>query len=786
MSSVAAFLYLFVLLLAPAAFGCKSGWELFLLESSIFLALLLYSLDQYRSRRQVYTTPALLPLLLFTALILIQVIPLPMAVIKLLSPVTHILYRDALGDQASTGLYTFSILPNLTLQEFFRFASYAAFYLLTVQFLQDRTRLKRIIMFAVIVGTLIAAVGIYQKFYGPPGKLLGIRITNNGFGPFNYENHFAGFMEALIPLSLTLFLYSRSAGRRSHQRHTTPRNTSGSGRFSGRPYLLLLPALIMITALALTESRGGKLCAAGACILLFLPKKLLLSRSGILFFCFLLLFAMSGAGQLGWESIDAQYGKIVEEANSYIQDNSLKSRLHIWQDATGIIRNFPVLGTGFGTFHTIYPSYNSHFANMRIPYAHNDYVEIIAVGGFVTLILITLFLLQFLRHTLPVIRKRHSRYAVFLYIGGMAGVVAILAHSTSEFLFFGNGAVGLYFFLLLGLMVAAANTGYFGKGRKPTLLPLNPKKSAPVVAAATSLALLTGCFFFVGGNLLLAQNDPPKANPQQMLEQKQKTLRLAPLDSHNYFSFAFLAEMAGQKELGRKNFSRALRLNPAEPMFLELYGHLLTRNGEIEEAEKKFKAAIRRDRLNSRYYQTYIRWLLSRKRKTETYRIIRKLLAINPAASQVELSQLLKAGYTLEELQPLLPDRVEPLLAYATLQNEAQNYTEASRAFLAALNLIPREATLKPSFFLQPYRFFMAQGDKETASKALNMALSLMDDDYTIHLALGDYYRRENLLDKARSAYRYALRLAPDAAAPQKRLDSLPADILSQPSALLR
>src|SRR5207249_5175897 len=57
------------------------------------------------------------------------------------------------------------------------------------------------------------------------------------------------------------------------------------------------------------------------------------------------------------------------------------SRATIWQDTVKMIRDYPILGAGLGTYHTIYPTY-AHTENLfGLEYAHNDYLQVVAEAG---------------------------------------------------------------------------------------------------------------------------------------------------------------------------------------------------------------------------------------------------------------------------------------------------------------------------------------------------------------------------------------------------------------------
>ena len=56
-------------------------------------------------------------------------------------------------------------------------------------------------------------------------------------------------------------------------------------------------------------------------------------------------------------------------------------RLTVWRDTVRIAADFPLFGTGYGTFAEIYPMYRSPEVRKFYRHAHNDGLQAIAEGG---------------------------------------------------------------------------------------------------------------------------------------------------------------------------------------------------------------------------------------------------------------------------------------------------------------------------------------------------------------------------------------------------------------------
>jgi O-antigen ligase len=110
-----------------------------------------------------------------------------------------------------------------------------------------------------------------------------------------------------------------------------------------------------------------------------------------------------------------------------------------------------------GSFTTIYPRYRTIPGDAIADHAHNDYLEFFSDGGIIAFLLGAWFLLVLFYKSYRAFLKRREFYAMYIFVGSIAGIIAILIHSITDFNLH-IGANGLYFFFLSGLAVSAAHT----------------------------------------------------------------------------------------------------------------------------------------------------------------------------------------------------------------------------------------------------------------------------------------------------------------------------------------
>lgn len=137
------------------------------LEMLCFTAFLLYVRAALKDKEQVpfYRVPGLLPLTMILLFMLVQVLPLPSGLVRIISPAAYDMYARTLGVSRPLGFITLSVDVKSTVHEFFRFAAYGAFYILTIQLLSDGKRLKRTVMTLAWLGACIASYALVERFF---------------------------------------------------------------------------------------------------------------------------------------------------------------------------------------------------------------------------------------------------------------------------------------------------------------------------------------------------------------------------------------------------------------------------------------------------------------------------------------------------------------------------------------------------------------------------------------------------------------------------------------------
>jgi O-antigen ligase len=163
-------------------------------------------------------------------------------------------------------------------------------------------------------------------------------------------------------------------------------------------------AVVMAGSIFYSSSRGGILSFIMAILIFyfFIVIRTRKSRRGRLLFFFLLVVLLSSV-VIFWIGPDETFDKFQQlnrVARSIIHESPVLSEIRpqMWNDTLKIVSDFPLTGTGFGTFPSIFPKYRTHEWEGRfLRYTHCDYLQLVSETGIIGLFFIIGFLLYFIR-----------------------------------------------------------------------------------------------------------------------------------------------------------------------------------------------------------------------------------------------------------------------------------------------------------------------------------------------------------------------------------------------------
>ena len=135
--------------------------------------------------------------------------------------------------------------------------------------------------------------------------------------------------------------------------------------------------------------------------------------------------ALLWAGCLGLDAVISRFFSAPEDF--------LKMRGDIWINTFQIFKDFPLLGSGLGTFPHIFPMYRSFHIQGLVTHAENDFLQLASDTGLIGIgLLLSLFI--YLSYTVywrisPLSSEKPQRYVA---MGGLIGILAFMFHSIVE------------------------------------------------------------------------------------------------------------------------------------------------------------------------------------------------------------------------------------------------------------------------------------------------------------------------------------------------------------------
>ena len=350
-------------------------------------------------------------------------------------------------------------------------------FMIASRFFTTVQQLRSLAHFLIIFGLVLAVFALIQHFTWE-GRLFWFRPMERAGagtgGPFVNRNHFAGYMEMLIPIPIALALSRavRGEARAFYAFAAAIMGIAEVASLSRGGVVSLSAALLFIAAVSTqmkqraakarvsrmedraatiedggsrVEDRGSKIEDGGPRMegrqsrardltgqysILHPPSSNFAPRSSALLpAVFVLLITVAIVAGMFWVGADSG---LAERLASDQGEPSASSRQVIWRDTLKMVRANPVLGVGIGAYQTVLPTYGHREGETIVEFAHNDYLQTLADGGIVAGALAVWFIVVVFRAFARGTKSREPLTSA-LALGAGAGFFAILVHSLFDF-----------------------------------------------------------------------------------------------------------------------------------------------------------------------------------------------------------------------------------------------------------------------------------------------------------------------------------------------------------------
>ena len=417
---------------APIPLGSNRPWALAMLEAWIFVVALLWVAGLLR--REIVPAPALrsaapafVLLALWLVFLLLQWVPLPAELVRMLSPRAAEVHAGA-AYLGSARWPTLSLDPDATFGFWLKSCAYVLAFALTLALVRRRKRLLWLCGAIVATGVLQAVYGSLMHLAGADIAVLGTPIhhASTASGSYVNRNHFAGLLEMCLAVGIGLMIAQLE-----------DRPSRGWKEFAQKILSLILSPkaalrvllVVMVVALVMTRSRTGN-TAFFASLLVTGILALVLSRAAprgtVLLIGSLIVIDVLVIG--AWFGVERTIQRIEQTTQLQIEQRSDPAP-HVMR----IFEDYPLVGTGGGTFYTAFTRYRGRDIEPYFDHAHNDYLEVLTETGVFGAALAGLAVLASLLCAVLALARRRDPLARGVAFGVVMGVTALGIHSAVDF-----------------------------------------------------------------------------------------------------------------------------------------------------------------------------------------------------------------------------------------------------------------------------------------------------------------------------------------------------------------
>jgi putative inorganic carbon (HCO3(-)) transporter len=313
--------------------------------------------------------------------------------------------------------------------------------------LQNPRYWKRAVWIAILVTTVLAALGVYQAISGNYaqdfGGLAAISsqevvegvIQPRLSGPIRRPNYWAQFMVAVLPLVLYRILYEKKVLVKA---------------------VASLAALILVYALLGTYSRGGFVALVAVFIMIILERRARPTLVLLVIISAMLIVALFPANYT--ERVQSLLILTPDTSLSTLyEDSSFRGRFAELRAGLRMFAEYPILGVGVGNYKFNYQTYARKLnieTRVEVREAHSLYIEILAETGLIGAAAVTVLFGTLLLGLARVRDKMRKQNRFRDWIPWLASIqISITAYLVSSL--FLHGDYIRYLWILVALGTAA-------------------------------------------------------------------------------------------------------------------------------------------------------------------------------------------------------------------------------------------------------------------------------------------------------------------------------------------
>jgi hypothetical protein len=345
------------------------------------------------------------------ALVLLQLVPLPRAVLGLVSP-GSLAYWTRLELQPFLAR-PISVSPVDTLRGLAFLAGLSLLALFVWRELAVQPWTRRLPRVVALTGLAITVAAFVQAVGDTPRVIWGVYRPGWDwavFGPYVNKNHFGGFLVLATPVAIGFAIdaLSRFVGRwRRRQRSYLALGDPEAASALGWSAVVMT----LVAGLLASTSRGAIAAFLATALVMPLAARHRRRTAAAVF-----VLAALGLAWIGFGGFLGGFGRGVRA-----------SRVELWADMLPMWRHFPVFGEGWNAFAVAYPWYQTVWRTQWIGQAHNEYLQVLLETGVVGAVVFGGLFLTVLR------RAAAQARTSFVDLGVFGAVIGLALHNLVDF-----------------------------------------------------------------------------------------------------------------------------------------------------------------------------------------------------------------------------------------------------------------------------------------------------------------------------------------------------------------
>lgn len=422
---------LFTLFWLPLSLGANRPWAWALMQMSVFFIGGMLVIIRASLLSQLYTRYKLFVILwlAFLGWQLINIAPLPLSLVEVIRPerVSHLL-GNGLGFQENITSMWLSLSFDVGQSDvtFFKSLAYCFLFFIALTLINSAERLR----YTLIV---ISAAGVFQAIYGSLEVMSGLKyslvfkepVSHIATGSFIYKNHYANFLMLCLSAAIGYLIARLHLDADTSKREKLRRLVQF---WLSNKVLFRIGIIIMVIALVMSRSRMGNSAffiamtvTATLGLIYFKPRQ----KSYItLFVSMLIIDILLVSSLFGLKQVQQR----LEQTNL-----AQESRDEVVLDALPLLSKYWLIGTGGGTFYTIYPQVQSESIQHFYDHAHNEYLQFSIEFGIVGASLLALLVLLCSKNALSAIRHRRHPLPRGTAFASVMAIIGMALHSSVDF-----------------------------------------------------------------------------------------------------------------------------------------------------------------------------------------------------------------------------------------------------------------------------------------------------------------------------------------------------------------